>query len=457
MVGLKILFQTAGSRCAILCLLLSGAAPGADNASYLFTRVARYDPKAVLAGGERFPAGASLMLFSGGSARPLVPEFAASADAAVSFDGIRVLFAGKQKSGEPWAIWEAALTGGAPRRVTSPAAEDCIRPFYLPDDRIVYARRTPKGFRLEIAPLAGGEVFRLTYLPGNTVADDVLRDGRVLFEGTHALATAPTALELYTVYTDGSGVESVRCDHARDRFAGRQLSSGDYVFQSGSRLARFTSPRAAQLDLPLPAGEYAAPVAEPAPGELVVSWRPAPASHFGLYRVTPGKVQAAPERIIASAEAHALQPVVVAPHPVPKRHPSSLGNREGANVLCLNAYTSRGAKIPNGVVAAVRVYALDDAGAQVALGQAPVEPDGSFFVQVPSERPIRFELLDRGSKTVHAEKGWFWMRRGEQRVCVGCHAGPERAPDNAVPAVLLRTTDPVKMTLPVRSGNGGMK
>jgi len=436
---------------------LSGAAPGTDNTIHLFTRAARYDAKAVLAGGERFPAGASLMLLSAGSARPFVPEFAGSADAAVSFDGKRVLFAGKQKAGEPWAIWESALTGGAPRRITAPAAEDCVRPFYLPDDRIVYARRTPKGFHLEIAPLAGGEPFRLTYFPGNAVADEVLRDGRVLFEGSHASATAAAALELYTVYTDGSGVESVRCDHARDRFAARQLESGDYVFQSGSRLARFTSARAVQLDLPLPAGEYAAPVAEPASGQLVVSWRPAPSARFGLYRVAPGKVQAAPEKIIATAEAHALQPVVVGPHPVPKRHPSGLGNREGANVLCLNAYTSRGTKIPAGVVAAVRVYALDDAGAQVALGQAPVERDGSFFVTVPSERPIRFELLDGASKAVRAEKGWFWMRRGEQRVCVGCHAGPERAPDNEVPAVLLRTTDPVKMTLPVRSGNGGMK
>ena len=85
------------------------------------------------------------------------------------------------------------------------------------------------------------------------------------------------------------------------------------------------------------------------------------------------------------------------------------------------------------------------AGATILLGQTAVDPDGSFFLQVPSERPIRFELLDGNAKTVRAAQTWFWMRRGEQRVCVGCHAGPERAPDNFAPAVLLRTTDPVKM------------
>jgi hypothetical protein len=58
------------------------------------------------------------------------------------------------------------------------------------------------------------------------------------------------------------------------------------------------------------------------------------------------------------------------------------------------------------------------------------------------------ELRDRSGRTIEAERGWFWMRRGEQRVCVGCHAGPERAPENAVPKVLLRTDVPVVMPVP---------
>jgi hypothetical protein len=152
----------------------------------------------------------------------------------------------------------------------------------------------------------------------------------------------------------------------------------------------------------------------------------------------------------------AVEPVLIRPHETPKRHPSALGNREGANLLCLNAYTSR-LHIPAGAVASVRVWALDGAGASVALGEAPVEPDGSFFVQTPSERAIRFELLDRDHKTIAAEKGWFWVRRGEQRVCVGCHAGPERAPDNAVPQTLLRSTEPTKLMLPIHTNVRGAK
>jgi len=55
-------------------------------------------------------------------------------------------------------------------------------------------------------------------------------------------------------------------------------------------------------------------------------------------------------------------------------------------------------------------------------------------------------LLDPKGAVVRREQGWFWIRKGEQRYCVGCHTGPERAPENHVPAVLERTTTPVDLT-----------
>jgi hypothetical protein len=145
---------------------------------------------------------------------------------------------------------------------------------------------------------------------------------------------------------------------------------------------------------------------------------------------------------------NAWQPVPVRVRPATPYHPSGLGNREGANLLCLNSYVSKSERIPKGSVAEVRVWGLNERGSAVAMGKAPVETDGSFYVQAPSETPLRFELLDSAGKTVAAEKGWFWARKGEQRVCVGCHAGPERAPENVTPQVLTRTQKPVPMGKP---------
>jgi hypothetical protein len=375
---------------------------------------------------------ATLEWLHDGRKTALAPGFAASADAAVSFDGRRVLFTGKRKVGDSWQVFEVTLSGGEPRRITA-CAEDAVAPRYLPDDRIVYARRTPRGLAIESLPLAGGAPARLSFAPGDHVPVDVLREGRILFE---------KAGEVFALYSDGSGVESYRCDHGPIRGGARQVSSGDIVFATAGKLARFTSARATEVAIPVPAGEFAGAVAEISPAEWLVSYRPPGQERFGLYRWSPGR--GAPRKVVAVAGAHALSPVLVRPRAVPHRHPSALGDREGANLLCLGVYASK-ERIPPGSAAAVRVWGLDAGGRPVALGEAPVESDGSFFVQTPSDAAIRFELLDRVGKTVAAGKSWFWARRGEQRVCVGCHAGPERAPDNLVPAVLKHTTDPVRI------------
>jgi hypothetical protein len=408
----------------------------------LYTEAPQYDSGAILRGGERFPAGAVVKVLSGGASRVLAPSLAVSADAALSPDATTVLVAARQKAGQPWQIWEVPLAGGTPRQLTS-GAEDCIRPFYAAERQFVYARRTASGFQIEIAPLAGGSALRLTYLPGNFLPNAILRDGRVLFEA--AFPAAPAAVrELYTVYADGSGEETRRCDHGPDRHSAAELVSGDTVFQTGTGLARFTSARAGQLELALPKGQYVGPVAETDGGEWLAAYRAEGAGAYWICRFPP-RAAAQPVKV---AGPNAWQPVPVRVRPAPPYHPSGLGEREGANLLCLSSYVSKSEQIPKGSVAEVRMWSLDKRGGAVVLGKAPVETDGSFYVQAPSETPLRFELLDSAGKTVAAEKGWFWARQGEQRVCVGCHAGPERAPENLVPQVLLRTQKPVPMVKP---------
>ena len=80
------------------------------------TSAPAYDGTAALRGEERFPRGAQLLLVKDGSAAPLVEGFAASADANVSFDAERVLFAGKKSAGDPWAIWELTLSDHSLRK-----------------------------------------------------------------------------------------------------------------------------------------------------------------------------------------------------------------------------------------------------------------------------------------------------------------------------------------------------
>jgi hypothetical protein len=260
--------------------------------SYIYTEAARYDPAATLNAGERFPAGAALQLVTAGRKRAIAPAFAASADASVSFDGQHILFSAKQKPGDRWQIWEMPVAGGAPHCIVA-GKEDAIAPFYLPADRIVYSRRTPAGFQLFTVAPDGGAPLQLTYGPGNRVTTDVLRDGRILFEADH---------DLYTVYSDGSGVESYRCDHGPDRRGARQLSSGDIVFESLGRLPA-SLPHAVQLPLPLP-GRVRRRDGRTLAAVWLIAYRTAAARHSGFPLASRGNP---PQKVAGEA----VQPVLV--------------------------------------------------------------------------------------------------------------------------------------------------
>jgi hypothetical protein len=338
------------------------------------------------------------------------------------------------------------------------SSTDAIRPMYLPGWRLVYALRTPLGFQLqsarlmeskaidEIEPAGTKAMLPLTYAGANAIPADVLLDGRVLFEAGFPLGESATP-EMFLVYSDGSGVESYRCDHpvnaAGARWGGRQLKSGDVVFTDGGSLARFTSPLAHEERVAAPRGEYAGAIAETAAGQWLVSARESANANFALKLWKPGV--AAMQTVLERVGENLVDPVVVSARNRPRRHPSALHDWDYGNLLALDARISRDGAL-KGVPATVRLETKDIAGHAVAMGTAPVEQDGSFFVKAPGDRAIRFVLLDAKGVVLRQEHGWFWIRSGEQRICVGCHAGPEHAAENRVPAVLLRSTTPVDLT-----------
>jgi hypothetical protein len=467
---MKVGFRVAGAAiCGILLILTCGFASSISQSigsDVIVTAAPAYEPLAALRGGERFPNGAQLLLIHDGKAEPLLADFAASADASVSFDGSSVLFAGKKTTGDAWQIWDLTLADRKLRQVTSGSA-DAIRPLYLPGWRLVYSLRTPKGFQLqsarvmeskaieEIEGAGAGASFPLTYVGASAVPADVLADGRVLFEAGFPLGEGTTP-EMFLVYSDGSGVESYRCDHpansASARWGGKQLRSGDVVFSHGASLARFTSPQAHEERVSAPHGDYAGGIAETASGEWLMSARESTTARFALKLWKPGAPMM--QTILAKTGLDVVEPVVVAVHERPRRHPSALHDWDYANLLALDARISRDGVL-KGVPASVRLETQDAAGNAVGMGTAPVEQDGSFFVKAPADRAIRFVLLDAKGAALRQEHGWFWIRRGEQRICVGCHAGPEHAAENRVPEVLLRTTTPGDLTGPGQQSQRG--
>jgi hypothetical protein len=95
------------------------------------------------------------------------------------------------------------------------------------------------------------------------------------------------------------------------------------------------------------------------------------------------------------------------------------------------------------------------------LGTAALHDDGSFYVEVPADTPLRFELLDANGRMLVHETEFNYVRPGETKGCVGCHERHDHSPLASKPVALehppVRTlrsnSDLIYMGRPDRSYN----
>ncbi len=160
----------------------------------------------------------------------------------------------------------------------------------------------------------------------------------------------------------------------------------------------------------------------------------------GLHLHPPGSAIASEIRVGANGSRESL-----APHTAPLSFPSILHlELQSGRVLCLNSYIT--ADVAQGRIARpikqVQVFVLGPDHHERVLGNAPVEKDGSFYMTVPADTPIRFALLDAHGAVLREQKSWIWARPGEDRGCLGCHENPALVPENHWPLTLQRFDTP---------------
>jgi len=80
----------------------------------------------------------------------------------------------------------------------------------------------------------------------------------------------------------------------------------------------------------------------------------------------------------------------------------------------------------------------------VELGTVPLSEDGSFYAEVPADRPLAMQAVDGEGRAVINELTWVYTRPGEQRSCVGCHAPADTAPPMSASQALRGR--PLKLT-----------
>jgi len=346
----------------------------------------------------------------------------------------------------------------------------------------------------------GTVVWRATFNLSSDFSPTVLKDGRVLFSswqhhgaryypnGMVALLTmnwAGTGLNLFYGNHQGATLKSMACeipDKTRRLLAGQShAATGDrtvvFVESDGSvrdgsgNLARvsFKRPLQSHEVLSKGKGRYRTPHAFP-DGTLVVSYTSG-GEDYGIYffdfeKGRPGK------KICDSSEWHDVDAIAISPRPEPMgRITIVVDSKQTGSLQCLNVYDSdrpESSEIKPGSVKSVRLVegvpisssereklppigtglGLSGPGSTLVgatpfarmriLGEAPVESDGSFFVEVTADTPFFIQTLDENGMALQTMRGWMWVRRGSRRGCIGCHENKELAPENRVTQALIK-------------------
>ncbi len=425
----------------------------------------------------------------GGSPEILTPEFAAAADPSVSFDGRRILFAGKRSARDNWDVWEMDADGAKKRQITKNFG-DCREPEYLATSSITppefdskvrwitftsdaagsYQEGTSAPARslyatnLEPVPGRDSVVWRTTFNLSSDFSPVVLRDGRVLFTSRQKFESEPEKYPLLAANWDGTGL-NLFCgsgEGAQLKTMACEMPDRTLVFvesanprDSGGQLARvsFKRPLHSYEHLSRGDGRYLYP--HPVPGgKLLVSYSPGRDS-YGIYYFDFAK-GAPGEKVLADPKWDNLDAQPVAARPEPTGLISAVvDSLNWGHLHCLSVYDSdvpEVQRIPKGAVKRVRFLEGVPAsrGGQRStpgrspqahtrlMGEAPVEADGSFFVQVPADTPFVIQLLDDKGAILETMPRWIWVRRGTSRGCIGCHENKELAPENRVSDAILK-------------------
>ncbi len=439
-------FIAVGTLVILLVAAFLLASPGdpAPGGRVLFTQI----PVQSEAGGVntvidwQYPALSRIVaLEPDGSVNVLTGGFVAARSPAVSFDGRRLLFSGKKTETDDWQIWEMALDGSHLRQVTKNLV-GCTDPAYLAGGQIVFSAYAPtdsgeQTLALYTTGSDGTGATRITYHPEPDAGATLLQDGRVLFaggaKGFFAMLNDGTKSDLF--YGSDAGVKGRAWEQHEGRVYFVEVASPD---APGGQLVSVSGKR------PL---HSRAVVASAAPGvfhsvfpassdTLLVSYKTAPGEPFHLYELDAGTGEML-RAVNEDAAFHAVEPVLAVARPEPLAFPSVVDAQIPTGFLfCLDADHST---IPlsgsdsGRVSKTVRVLTPEG-----VLGEAPLEADGSFNLELPADMPLRFETVDEAGQVVRKQSSWIWVRPNEQRGCIGCHEDRELAPENKLPLAITK-------------------
>ena len=374
----------------------------------------------------------------------LVEGFHSARAPEISYDGKCLIFSGQKAAGDVWQIWKLNLDKSEINQVTQ-SNQNCTDPTWLPDERVAYSKqvegekaRLPDRQALKFHGLFscnpdGSDEQRITFQPHEDLSASLMNDGRLLVSSKQVYPDGGS-LKYLAVHPDGTKAELFYLAENGSKSMSKAWESGNrkLIFVESDNLVSITFNR------PLNSRKL---IGQPGQGaflsvfpidekQLISSIRKPTERTFGLISFSLSD----PESngfYFNDAAYHAVEPVVVMHRPVPRKLPTTVNmDKESGYFFCMDADRSD-IEIAFGASSKIQVLGMDN-----VLGETTVEEDGSFYLEIKADQPIRFQTLNEEGEVLRGPSSWMWVRPNERRGCAGCHEDRELAPENIVPMAI---------------------
>ena len=365
----------------------------------------------------------------------------------VSYDGEKMIFSGQRNKDDAWQIFSMDLKSFKVKQITN-GMENCTDPSWMPDGRILYSKLCEDIIagplhRLYACTPDGMEVKQLTFSPNSSIASSIFLDGRILTLEEQKYPETGRR-KLMAMRIDGTKSELFYENNKHSDIKGKGWEAGEEVYFIEREPEDPYSSRLVSVKQGYPLSSFAN-LSEDIDGEfnsvspgqdrsLLVSFRKGINDVFGLYTFDPDKMELS-EVKYSNPDYHLIEPVLISERQIPLKLPEIVDeSKEKGRLLCLNTDLSMDNNaVSDSKVKTAKVQIYDP---EKMIAVVPVEADGSFYIEIDADIPVRFQTVDAQGEILRGPSSWILVRPNEKRSCIGCHEDRELAPDNRVPDAL---------------------